>query len=185
MIVYKRIITIDPAHANDLRSHAMFGVKVRPCRTGRPDEWVIETTKRGVPHYHLLFWVPHGTRIPKPDESGHWPHGMSRIEVARRAVGYIVKYATKGTDHELPRGARLFGCGGDRSARHLAHRAGLPRWLRESASPGVRCIRVTGAGWLEVETGLTHRSPYELHWGRDPIGLVTLTIATRLEPCGA
>jgi hypothetical protein len=59
MIVYKRIITIDPAHANDLRSHAMFGVKVRPCRTGRPDEWVIETSdiheRRAVDNVAKLF----------------------------------------------------------------------------------------------------------------------------------
>lgn len=43
MTAYKRIIFIDPAREDDLRSHAVFGVKIRPCRTGRPDEWVIET----------------------------------------------------------------------------------------------------------------------------------------------
>lgn len=146
-------------------------------------QWVIETTKAGRPHYHLLLWVPHGTRIPLPDASGQWPHGSTRVEVARRAVGYLVKYATKGTDHELPRGARLFGCGGDAAARYEAHRAGLPRWLDRSASSGTRCTRVANVGWLEAETGVVHRTPYQLLWGKDDVGLITLTIL-HIEPRG-
>jgi len=139
-------------------------------------QWVIELTRKGRPHYHLLFWVPHGTRIPKPDESGHWPHGLTRVEVARRPVGYLVKYATKGDGGELPRGARLFGCGGDRDARFQAHRKGLPAWLDEAATPGTRVRRVPFVGWLEADTGAIHASPFRFVWGRDPCGLVTLTM---------
>lgn len=76
-----------------------------PCRY----QWVIELTRRGRPHYHVLFWLPVGIKLPKPDASGQWSKGLTRIELARRPVGYLVKYATKGNlaDSMLPRGARL------------------------------------------------------------------------------
>ena len=59
--------------------------------------WVLEMQKRGAPHYHVLFWLPVGVMLPKPDcISGRqrtplWPHGMTKIERAR-SPGYIVKY---------------------------------------------------------------------------------------------
>jgi hypothetical protein len=135
-------------------------------------QWVVELQARGAPHYHVLWWVPHGFRLPKPDAEGHWPHGMSRIELARRAVGYLVKYATKGDDTQhFPHGARLFGCGGEPCARFPAHRAGLPRWLDAVAAPGERVHRVTGIGWVERESGAIHRSPFTIVWEPYPGGV--------------
>lgn len=147
-------------------------VRVHLARRGIPlkFQWVIEHTKKGVPHYHLLFWLPHGFQLPKPDEQGWWPHGMTRIERARSAVGYLVKYATKGFDGELPKGARLFGCGGDAAARFQAHRAGLPGWLNAAATPGERLERVTGLGWMEKGTGEVHASPFRMCFRLDPGG---------------
>lgn len=134
-------------------------------------QWVLELTKRGRVHYHVLLWLHPLTRLPKPDESGLWLHGMSRIERARRAVGYICKYASKGcgdTDR-IPRGARLFGVGSPSEAEKFAcHRAGLPRWLRERSSVTTRCVRIPRAGWCEKETGLLHASPYRVRWWREP-----------------
>ena len=40
--------------------------------------WVLELTKRGRPHYHVLFWLPKGVSMPKADKQGWWKHGMTR-----------------------------------------------------------------------------------------------------------
>lgn len=118
--------------------------------------WVMELTKRGVPHYHVLVWLPPGVRLEKPDQSGAWPHGWSRIEAARNAVGYLVKYASKGTaeGQSIPRGARLFGVGGLDAARRL-RRAWkmLPRYMRQECSPEDRVRRARGGGWISAATG--------------------------------
>ena len=34
--------------------------------------WVLETQKRGAPHYHVMLYVRRGTYIPTPDKSGLW-----------------------------------------------------------------------------------------------------------------
>jgi hypothetical protein len=128
-------------------------------------QWVMELTKKGVPHYHLLLWVPLDFRFPKPDDQGWWPHGSTRIERAEKAAGYIVKYASKGdVENPIPHGARLFGTGGEPAAALARHRACLPRWLRVKVATG-RARRVTGVGWLAVDTGEIFQSPYivDLH----------------------
>lgn len=142
-------------------------------------QWVLELTKRGVPHYHVLFWLPYGERLPKPDESGHWPHGLSKIETARRPVGYLVKYASKAnfTTYSLPKHARLFGVGGcSTQGRLAAHRAGLPMWLSENMQAGTRATRVPFVGWVERETGVIFKSPYVLRTIRDEWGIPTVVI---------
>lgn len=103
-----------------------------------PYTWVMELTKAGVPHYHVLLWVPRGYRLPKPDRRGWWPHGSTRIEQARSAVGYVAKYVSKGWGpealHALPKGARISGRGGlprCSEQRREAQWWRLPGWLRE------------------------------------------------------
>lgn len=133
-------------------------------------QWVLELTKRGRVHYHVLFWLNPLVRLPKPDEAGFWPHGATRVERARRAVGYVCKYASKGCGNvdAIPKGARLFGVGTPSAAEKFAcHRAGLPRWLRERSDPASRCVRVVRAGWCEKESGLLHASPYRVRWWRE------------------
>lgn len=170
-----------PRHMSELMSHirkycARKGVQLRY-------QWVIELTKRGVPHYHVLMWVPHGFRLPKPDDRGWWPHGSTRIELARKAVGYLVKYASKGGDDmPIPDGARLFGVGGEPAARFAAHRAGLPKWLNAIASPGTRVMRHTGVGWVEQDTGVVHTSPYSMYFHYTPDGC-RLTVVERIGSC--
>jgi len=147
-------------------------------------QWVLELTKRGRPHYHVLFWVPQGTKLPKPDSSGQWVNGLSNIAAARRPVGYLVKYATKGgLDGELlPRGARLFGCGAAEDCVRLArHRAGLPAWLNEAASPCSRVVRVVRVGWVEADTGAIHRTPYEVLFLRNDLGFVVVVVCRKQE----
>ena len=57
--------------------------------------WVLELTKRGRPHYHVLFWLPKGVSMPKADKQGWWKHGMTRSEWAHSPVGYLCKYTSK------------------------------------------------------------------------------------------
>ena len=98
--------------------------------------WVAELQKRGALHYHLIVWVPRRLRLPRPDASGWWPHGMSNIETARNPVGYMVKYATKTTPADLKRlkkGVRLHGNGGHSPLNRVALRETLaPWWLKQA-----------------------------------------------------
>lgn len=117
--------------------------------------WVMELTKKGIPHYHVMLWIARGTRLPKPDRVGWWPWGMSRVELARSPVGYLIKYASKGdTVEALPKGARLFGCGGLTAAdrKTKAYRL-LPRYVRIAFALEDGPRRARGGGWLSSVTG--------------------------------
>lgn len=102
-----------------------------PCRFA----WVGELQKRGALHYHVLVWVPRRLRLPRPDQCGWWPYGMSNIETARNPVGYMVKYATKTRPEDikrLPKGVRLHGNGGHDPARRVELRERLwPMWVQD------------------------------------------------------
>jgi len=112
--------------------------------------WVAELQKRGALHYHLIVWVPRRLRLPRPDASGWWPHGMSNVETARNPIGYMVKYATKTRPDDLKRlkkGVRLHGNGGHRPANRVALREKLaPWWLRQADE-----ARRTAAWLAQVE----------------------------------
>jgi hypothetical protein len=119
--------------------------------------WVAELQKRGAIHYHVLLVMLRGRKLPKPDESGHWPYGMSRIEKAR-SMFYICKYTSKGAQHEsksFPKGARIFGCFVSSVFGSLAqwtnyHLSTYPKWLREivdSGAYGAVARPELGGGW--------------------------------------
>lgn len=133
-----------------------------PCRY----VWVGELQKRGVIHYHVALWVPKGTRLPKPDEPttyrvrgaereapAWWPHGMTRIEVARAAVPYLLKYLSKDTSKTLgrfPKGARIYGVGGlEHWARRSRRWLGLPSFVQAHASIDDDWQRAQGGGWFD------------------------------------
>lgn len=134
--------------------------------------WVQEFTKRGKPHYHLLVWLPLGLTLPKPDKRGWWPYGMTKIEWARNAIGYIAKYASKADSlHRPERGARMHGNGGLTGDALLEARWWkLPQWAREVVKPSDGCKRnpCEGGGILNPETGEILISPWqaEFHGGR-------------------
>lgn len=127
--------------------------------------WTLEVTKAGVPHYHLLVRLPQGITLPKPDKRGWWQHGSTRIEWARKAVGYLAKYASKFTPESigfLPKGFRTHGCGGlnDEGKRQL-------RWWK--APEGARDalglfadIRKVAGGYLDRITGSFWLSPWRV-----------------------
>jgi hypothetical protein len=125
--------------------------------------WVLEMQKRGAPHYHVLIWLPRGVTLPKPDKSGSWPHGLTRSEWARNAVGYIAKYAAKSEQRrELPRGARVCAVGGLDKARAAIRRWWLaPCWVRERWPIGANIFPAReGGGWVDRSTGEWCPSPF-------------------------
>jgi len=136
--------------------------------------WVLELTKRGRPHYHLLLWLPRGYRLPKPDKRGWWPHGSTKIEGARSPVGYVAKYASKLTTaaqgelqrvfRGLPKGARLHGCGGLMRAGASERRWWLsPGWVRKAwPCPSDDPRPAPGGGWVSRLTGAWLSSPWRV-----------------------
>jgi hypothetical protein len=136
--------------------------------------WVAELQERGAVHYHLELIVKKGTRIPKPDTSGMWKHGMSRIETAK-TVFYICSYLKKAYQKEgiFPKGLRMFGvwvspaCIND-LARWLFRLSTLPRWLCDQIKVlidhyGEKWERFKGGGY--VFAGRLYRSPFRfLGW---------------------
>ncbi len=118
--------------------------------------WVMELTKSGIPHYHVLIWLPYGVTLPKPDKRGWWKHGLTRIEWARSPIGYLVKYSSKGIDgcFSIPAGARLHGFGGlDKESRIHRSWCLLSAWLRKLWNEEHRPVRAKGGGWVSRLTG--------------------------------
>lgn len=146
-------------------------------------QWVMELQKSGVPHYHLLLWLPKRLQLPKPDKAGWWRHGFSRIERARSAVGYLVKYASKGlgdpSSGEIPAGARLFGCANAADERHDVKRARLPIWLERQTDYEQLPRRLAFRGFVCERTGRVYRSPYRLDVVRGPDGRWVVVITER------
>src|SRR5258708_16731314 len=107
-------------------------------------------------HYHAIIWQPEGYEFPHPDTRGWWPNGMPNVEGARNPVGYLAKYASKGTEGErLPRGARISGGGGlSPGGRALAAWWLRPRYVREAFPDFLELVRrARGGGWQNCSTG--------------------------------
>lgn len=154
--------------------------------------WVVEMQRRGVPHYHVLWWVPKGCRLSKPDQvavgarAPLWPHGSTRVELARRC-GYIVKYATKfDSGVPVPRGSRLFGIGGTcRAWRRIAIWNAHPSWVRDCSTEGDLIRRCKGGGWLNFSTGELYPARYRFVLSRESDGMWRLRFELREAVCGS
>lgn len=106
--------------------------------------WTMEMQQRGAPHYHIVMWIANGHTPPFPDTQGWWPHGNSNSQFAHHPVGYIAKYASKGPGSELPKGARIWGCGGLSPSERNELRVMLaPKWLRKVVSVAAQLRRST------------------------------------------
>lgn len=131
--------------------------------------WVMELTKRGRPHYHLIVFLPRHLHLPCFDKRGWWRKGLTKTEVARNPVGYLAKYASKGfgacdpeTDLEYlyPRGARISGGSVvDPAQRPEWSYWSAPRWARERCE-GVTHLRRVAGGFVVVDTGEYLASPW-------------------------
>ena len=127
--------------------------------------WVAEMQKRGVVHYHVIVWLPVGFKLPKPDERGWWPYGMSNIQWARKAAGYLAKYASKGQEPgapAFPKGIRISGNGGlDAEGRREFRFWRAPSEAREFLGSGADIRRIKG-GRFDAVSGLFWESPWRL-----------------------
>ena len=126
--------------------------------------WVLELTKRGRPHYHVLFWLPRGISMPKADKQGWWKHGMTNTVPARSPVGYLCKYTSKGIDFDswgkLPRGGRLYGHGGYTPKMRITRAWRVaPAWVRELIDE-IDGVKKVGAYWVNRVSGMGIRSPF-------------------------
>lgn len=126
--------------------------------------WVAELTRKGKLHYHVLFFLPPGRKLPMFDRSGFWKHGMTKLEFARHASAYMAKYASKGGNgKKLPKGFRMHGSGGftkDERAERRYHLA--PAWVRLLFSRDMKPKPCHGGGWFSPVTGEFQSSPFFL-----------------------
>lgn len=108
---------------------------------------------RGVIHYHAVLWLPVGVRCPRFDSRGWWPHGMTNRKVVRKsAIGYLMKYLSKGTDvssSSFPKGARIYGVAGlDHACRRARRWLRLPAFVQGNSSTLDDWKRTVGGGWM-------------------------------------
>lgn len=126
--------------------------------------WVAELQKRGAVHYHVVFWLPIGITLPKPDKQGWWPHGMTRIEWVKRPVAYLAKYLSKDDADAFPKGCRIMGCGGlSEPARNERCWWLMPTWVKEVASIDDKPRRAIGGGIVLKSSGEIVPSPWKVH----------------------
>lgn len=166
-LTYRTIDQPEPRHISDFLKLVRRHCQRRDiqCRY----VWVAELQERGVLHYHVIVWMPHGYKLPKPDKQGWWPHGWSNIKKADSPVGYLAHYAGKlkskctNAGFAIPRGFRLYGVGGlDTDDKRKRAWANLPGWLRSLVEPWHRTKRILGGGFVSRETLEHWPSPWRI-----------------------
>jgi hypothetical protein len=116
--------------------------------------------------------------MPMWDKRGWWPHGLTKMQWARRPVGYLAKcaqYAAKAPQESSPefhtKSARWWGIGGIVAATRSALRLALaPGWVQRLAAALDVDDRVKRIqyGWWRIGPW-EFRSPWEL-LSFDPAG---------------
>ncbi|CAN7598198.1 rolling circle replication-associated protein [Variovorax paradoxus] len=119
--------------------------------------WVAELQQRGVIHYHAVFFLPAGVRMPQADRKGWWPHGMTNTLKATAPVAYLMKYASKVESKTIggfPRGSRIYGIGGlDAPGAAFKRWVLWPAYVQGNASVADRFRPAPGGGYLNAQTG--------------------------------
>lgn len=119
--------------------------------------WVAELQKRGVLHYHAVFFLPAGVSMPRADKRGWWPHGMTNTLKATAPVAYLMKYASKADSKSIggfPRGSRIYGIGGlDAPGAAFKRWVLWPAYVQGNASVNDRFRPALGGGYRNDETG--------------------------------
>lgn len=131
-----------------------------------PYVWVMELTKKGTPHYHVLFWIPARLHLPKSDRRGWWPHGSTNTIRVRNSVGYVAKYASKfeSKDGQFPKGARLHGIGGlTGMEKRVVAWWKLPKRFRTGEEGSVVWRRIIGGGWRCLDDGTEVKPSFVVH----------------------
>lgn len=160
-LTYKPGVEWQPHHISDL-------IKcIREyCRRWRIEfrgVWVAELQQRGAVHFHLLFWLPFGVTLPKPDKRGWWPHGMTQWMWIRKPLRYITKYVSKGSgDHHFPKGLRLYGGFGLGKQQKMQRRWWmLPGYIRQRFTDWQDDVSRAARGFVVRSTGEHVNSLYK------------------------
>lgn len=150
-LTYKPGINWEPRHI----SNCLKAVRKWCKRRDVPFRyvWVAELQHRGALHYHLAMWLSKRIQLPKFDEKGWWPHGMTQRVIAKDAVGYLMKYLSKISQfHKFPKGVRIHGYGGlTKQAQDICAWLNLPSHCKQrfgvgqlQTVEGRRVVRETG-----------------------------------------
>lgn len=161
-LTYRDVNAFEPRHISELLKRIRQWLQRRKKRFMYV--WVAELQQRGALHYHVLIWLPRGLTLPKPDKQGWWSHGSTRIEWARKPVGYLCKYVSKfDVEGGLPKGARLHGAGGfSKASQSIRQWLNLPTWLKSFAGVGSRFVRIKGVGLVDRDSGVCMPSPWRV-----------------------
>lgn len=161
-LTYRDVDAFEPCHISLLVKHIRQWLQRRGYRMLYV--WVAELQQRGALHYHVLIWLPKGLTLPKPDKQGWWSHGSTRIEWAKRPIGYLCKYVSKlDIEGGLPKGARLHGAGGFVPvAQQIRQWFNLPTWLKHLAGVGSKFVRIKGVGLVDRASGVCVQSPWRV-----------------------
>lgn len=137
-----------------------------------PYAWVLERAKQLL-HYHLIIWLPRGVKLDPAKLAKWWGWGSTWIEGCRKVTAWE-KYLTKIDNTKRPKGARIYGYGGlDNDGETAVARTKLPRWLLPLVPVAHRARRMTGGGWIDMQTGEIFQSPY-IWTPRGPVRRPTL-----------
>jgi len=128
---------------------------------------------RGTIHYHVALWMPAELFLPSSDAAGWWPHGDTKTERARDAVGYLMSYFKKNQSRgTLPKGSRAFGVGGlEYSYKRAARWLRMPGFVKARADIFDDWRPARGGGWSSPDC-VTIPPEYERAWLGDRFGLV-------------
>lgn len=169
-LTYAKVGEWKPDHMSAFMNHVRMFLSRRGLRARYV--WVAELQERGAVHYHCLLFLPRSVKLPKPDKQGWWPHGHTRVEWARKAIGYLTKYCSKLASKTVafPRGLRICGSGGlDADGRNERAWWRLPTYVREVWGIAHRVRAAAGGGFVARATGEWMPSRYRfagLHLGQ-------------------
>jgi len=121
--------------------------------------WTLERARQL--HYHLIVWLPRSYRLDDARLAKWWKFGSTWRESCETVQGWRKYIGKFNCIENLPKKARIFGCGGlDDAGKAAVSRAMLPRWLQAVLPRGHLARRLVGEGWVDLMTGELHASPY-------------------------
>ena len=124
-----------------------------------PYVWTLES--EGRLHYHLMLWLPREYKLDLHKLNKWWPWGSNWVENCQSPSAWGCYLSKCESISKLPRGARLFGYGGlDEEGKAAVILAKLPIWLRALLPNTILVRKITGGGWINMETGEWYQSPY-------------------------
>jgi len=129
--------------------------------------WVAELQQRGAVHYHIILWLPRSIRLPKSDTQGWWSFGYTNQQIAKKGVGYLMKYVSKmDSKHKFPHRCRIFGVSGlDKEGKQRVRYYKAPKYIRDmlGGKDYKSCdLRKIKGAYNDRITGISYPTRYRL-----------------------